>query len=78
MFRASSRMPLFDYSHYAFRIAVCCFSHSRIIKTTKITTYSTLLPWFGIVEYVVLLILHFLFCMFPLYLLTTYFFPFWI
>ena len=32
----------------------------------------------GIVEYVVLLILHFLFEMFPLYLLTKYFFPFWI
>lgn len=57
---STSRIMLFDYSHHAFRLVASCFSISRIIKTTKKNTYSTLLPWFGIVEYVVLLILHFL------------------
>lgn len=57
---STSRIMLFDYSHKAFRIVASCFSISRIIKTTKKPHILCFLPWLGIVEYVVLLILYFL------------------
>lgn len=54
------RSGSFDYSHKAFRLLALCFSISRIIKTTKKPHILRFLPWLGIVEYVALLILHFL------------------